>query len=194
MNTKARRAIAARAAAVALLVVALGVTLSVTALPVWLVNSEFQDELDGLQERLTRYEHIAESDADLRRYLARLERAQASGGHLLRSESPMVAAAEMQAALEKIADANDTQLISTQIVEYEGKDDAELVRVALSVRARGMLGQLIESVHALEASPTLFFVEDFVMQTANTRRARGQEPQKIFETTFTLVGYMATLQ
>lgn len=194
MSTVTTGSTASRLAAVALLVLTLGASLSVTALPVWMLNSRYQSEVDDLHQRQTRYESIRDKDAELRRYLASLQRAQASSGHLLRSDTLMVAAAEMQAALEKIADSNNTPLLSTNILESDDDQEDGLQRVALSVRSRGTLPDLVESIHAIEASPTLFFVEDLMMKLASTRRIRGQEPQTIFEATFTLVGYMAELQ
>ncbi len=196
MTSRSIGPVGSRSAAIVLFLIALGVSFSVTAVPVLVLNSGYQRDLDDLHRQLVRYESIAAKDSELRGHLASLQRAQASSGHLLRSDSLMVAAAEMQADLEKIADAHETQLVSTRILDADGdaEDEVGLMRVALDVQARGTLENLVNSVYALEASPTLFFIEDFSSRIASMRRMRGQEPQSIFEARFTLVGYMAEMQ
>lgn len=183
-----------RLAALALLAIAVAMLFSITVVPVWAVNAGYQARLDDLNDQLLRYERIADHDVELRRYFTTLQQAQSSDGHLLRSNSPMLAAAEIQAALEKVTDASDAHLVSTRILEPDEADEGNLTRVALSVRARGTLQDLVQSIHSLESNPMLLFVDDFAMQLANTRRIRGQEPQRYFEASFTLAGYMAKAQ
>jgi len=124
-------------AAIVILAVAVGIAFSVTALPLWLANVSQRENIDQLHERLQRLRQVAVMDADLRPKYAQLKRSQLSNGHYLKSDTVAVAGAELQRIVKKIATANRTQLLSTQILP--AGNESGFIRIGLKVHLRGSL-------------------------------------------------------
>ncbi|MDH4108018.1 MAG: type II secretion system protein GspM [Gammaproteobacteria bacterium] len=162
--------------------------LSVTVLPLWLVNSGYQARIDQLQERLQRFGAIAAQDPELRRRFADLQRAQSSRGHFLAGDSEATAAAELQRIIKEISSANGTQLLSTQILPAADEDG--MLRIGLRVRISGAMPGLMESVYDLESNEVFLFLENFSMRQATGRRIRATVPLEGFEANFDLIAYM----
>jgi len=165
--------------------------LSVTVLPVWLINANYQSELDQLHDRLQRYQAITSQDPELRRRYTELARAQSSRGHFLNSDSDATAAAELQRIIKEISAANGTQLLSTQIMP--ATNDGGMVRIALRVRMTGPLPGIMESVYSLESNGVFLFLENFSLRQGAGRRMRSITAIDTFEANFDLVAYMQEL-
>jgi len=177
--------------ALAILLAVVLAGLSVTALPVWLANANYQARLDQLQERLQRFEQIASQDPLLRRRYSELQRTQATRGHFLNSDSEATAAAELQRIIKDITAANGTQLLSTQILPAANEDG--MLRISLRVRISGALPGIIESVYDVESNGVFLFLENFSLRQAAARRIRANVAVDSFEANFDLVAYMQEL-
>lgn len=173
---------------IALLCIAVIAVLSVTVVPIWLVNASYQEHIDGLGSRLQAYDRVAERDASLVPRFEALKRAQLSGGHYLRSETVAVAGAELQSMVKKIASANGSQILSTQTlpaVQEEG-----YVRVTLKLRMRGELASVLQSLHALETANVYLFIDKLSMRDRGIRSRPGQAVVKPMDCDFELTAFM----
>lgn len=183
-----------RALACAILLTLTAAVLSVTVVPLWVVNANMRTSIRDLSNQLVRYESIAEQDTELRRHYAKLTEARSSSGQLLKSESESVAAAEMQRAVRSITDANQASLLSTQILPAADLDEEGLQPVGLRVRIRGALPGVIQSVYELESNSMLLFLENFSLRIAGDRRLGNEPATRFFEAQFDVIGLMSVLQ
>jgi len=177
-----------RLVAIALLAVSLGVLLSVTVLPVWVVNASYQERIESLGGRLQAYARVTERDADLVPRFEALKRSQLRGGHYLRSETVPAAGAELQGLLKKLAGANGSQILSTQILPAAPEEG--FVRVTLKVRMRGELASVLKSLHAMETANVFLFIDKLSMRDSGIGRRPRQIVVKPMDVDFDLVAYM----
>ena len=175
-----------RQLAVGLLMAAVLILLSVTALPIWAAHASRDARLADLAERLQRYERVAAHDDELLPQYETLIARQKSSGHHLRSDTPAVAGAELQRLVKSSTSANDTQIASTQIQPFG--DELGFVRVTLKVRLRGTLPAILRSFYAIETDDVHMFLENVVLRDNVAGRAETQLRQMDAE--FDLVAYM----
>lgn len=176
-----------RFAAVAILAIAVTVLFGLTALPAWLANARYQQEVEELHGRLVRLDAMSEQADDIRERFDALRRAQNSRGYFLQSESASVASADLQRILKSISNANGTQLMSTQILPASTDDN--LTRVSLRVRVRGPLAGLIASMYALETNTVLLFIDNLSIRQAASRRLQNVHRNQPFEANFDLIAF-----
>lgn len=171
-----------------ILVVAVGLVFSITALPLWLANAARQDTLDELHERLLRYEQIAARDAELLPQYRALKQAQMSAGNYLKSDTVAVAGAELQRMTKAIAAVNGAQVVSTQILPAANEDG--FARIALKVRLRGELPAILRSFYDMETDDVFMFLDSIGLRESNIRRRPGQLKLHLMDAEFELVAYM----
>jgi len=180
--------------AIVLLVAAVLVLLCITILPIALANNTYDSEIEQLHERLLRLNNISSQDEELKRRYAELRRSQTTRGYLLQGDSEAVASASLQRILKDIVIANDTQLMSTQILA--ATEEESLTRVSLRVRIRGPLPGLVESLYELEANSVLLFLDNVSIRTVVSiqQRLRASNNNLPFEANFDLTAYMTDVQ
>ncbi len=177
-----------RQLAIALLGLAVIALLSATVLPVWLVNASYQERIDTLGSRLQAYARVTERDAGLVPRFEALKRAQLTGGHYLGSETVAVAGAELQSLAKKLATANGSQILSTQILPAVSEDG--FVRVALRLRMRGELESVLKSLHAIESANVFLFIDKLSLRDSGIRARPRQVIVKPMDADFDLIAYM----
>lgn len=177
-----------RRLAAGILVVAIGLLFSVTALPLWMANTSRQETLDLLHERLLRYEQIAAKDGKLLPQYQELKRAQMSSGNYLKSNTVAVSGAELQRLAKEIASANSAQMVSTQILPAAYEQG--LIRVTLKVRLRGPLPAILQSFYDIETNDVYMFLDNVSMRKSSVRRRPGQIDTHPMEADFDLMAYM----
>ena len=175
-----------RQLAVVLLVIAVIALLSITALPIWAANASRQASLDEGMERLQRYEQIAIRDEELLPQYEALIRQQKSAGNHLRSDTPAVAGAELQRLVKTITSANSTKIMSTQILPIA--EERGFVRVALKVRLRGTLPEIMQSFYDIETDDVYMFLDNVSLRDNMIGRSGPQIRQMDAE--FDLIAYM----
>jgi len=162
--------------------------LSITLLPIWLVNATYQSRIDTAHRQLARLEIEASADERLRPKLENLRRMQLRDGHYLKGDTDAVAAAELQKLVKGIASRNGMQLMSTQILPAGRESD--FVRVTLRVRMRGTFAGTMASVHAFESNPTFLFLDRLSISHGGGGRGPLTGTTDFFDCDFDLVGYM----
>lgn len=174
--------------AVAILAIAVAVVFSVTILPVYVANASRQDALDEAQARLVQYQQIAARDRELLPQYESLRSRQKAAGNHLRSDTVAVAGAELQRIAKQITGRHQAQIVSTQILPA-GKEQG-FVRVAIKVRVRGMLPDLLESLYDIENDDVHMFIDNLSLRNNAAGRREQQLLMRPMEADFDLIAYM----
>jgi len=161
-----------RLLALAILVLALGAVFSVSVLPVLLANQHYRDTIASLESRLQKLQRAAAIGDSLQPQYKQLKRWQTSDAQYLKSNSAALAAAELQRLVKRVVVAKNAEVVSTQILttrEEEGFD-----RVALKVRLRGELENVMQAFHVLETGEPFVFLDRVSVRASRGRRVRGK--------------------
>ena len=174
--------------AIAILVSVVVVILGVTAGPVWYANASRQATLDDAQERLQRYEQIATRDLELLPQYEALRQVQKSAGNQLRSDTAAVAGAELQRKVKDITARHSAQIVSTQILP--ASEEEGFVRIALRVRLRGVLPDLLRSIYDIETNEVHMFLDNLLLRNNAAGLRQRQLLIRPMEAEFDLIAYM----
>ena len=178
-----------RLLALAILVLALGAVFSVSVLPVLLANQHYRDTIDGLESRLQQLQRAAAIGDTLQPQYEQLKRWRSSDAHYLKSNSTALAAAELQRLVKRIIVAKNAEVVSTQILTTRQEEGFD--RVALKVRIRGELENIVQAFHVLETGEPFVFLENVSVRASRGRRVRGQVATlQTLDIDMELIGYM----
>ena len=177
-----------RQMAIAILVLAVVAVLSLTAGPVWYANATRQAALDDGQERLQRYRQIAARDQELLPQYEALRESQKSAGNQLRSDTAAVAGAELQRRVKDITGRHSAQIVSTQILP--ASEDEGFVRIALRVRLRGVLPDLLRSIYDIETNDVHMFLDNLSLRNNAVSLRQRLTTMHPMEAEFDLIAYM----
>ena len=184
LNSKQRRL-----AAILLLVLATALVCSITLLPVALANSHYREIISELEYQLVKYRQAAAAESDLQPQYERLQRWQTRDSQYLKSTSTALAAAELQSLINRIVDAQQADLLSTQILAPV--TDQGITRIKLKIRLRGTLEDFVHIFHAIETSQPFMFLDNISLRANGGRQGRRQltVPQ-LLDVDLELYGYM----
>jgi len=177
-----------RQMAIAILVLAVVAVLSLTAGPVWYANATRQAALDDGQERLQRYRQIAARDQELLPQYEVLRESQKSAGNQLRSDTAAVAGAELQRRVKDITGRHSAQIVSTQILP--ASEEEGFVRIALRVRLRGVLPDLLRSIYDIETNDVHMFLDNLSLRNNAVSLRQRLTTMHPMEAEFDLIAYM----
>jgi len=177
-----------RQMAIAILVLAVVVVLSLTAGPVWYANATRQAALDDGQERLQRYRQIAARDQELLPQYEALRESQKSAGNQLRSDTAAVAGAELQRRVKDITGRHSAQIVSTQILP--ASEEEGFVRIALRVRLRGVMPDLLRSIYDIETNDVHMFLDNLSLRNNAVSLRQRLTTMGPMEAEFDLIAYM----
>ena len=182
-----------RLLAITILMVAVVSLLAIILLPIWGVNSSYAGRINQQQELLARLEKLAAQHDTLRARHQALQQSRTGSGQTLVSNSPAMAAAELQRIVKTTTGKNAIQLMSTQILP--AVEEKDFTKIALRVRIHGPLSGLVEAIYDLEAKSLFLFLDNLTMYPASTRnRLRTGAASRQFEASFDLVAYMTELE
>jgi hypothetical protein len=182
-----------RLLAITILMVAVVSLLAIILLPIWSVNSTYTGRIEQQQELLARLEKLAAQHDTLRARHQALQQSRTGSGQTLVSDSPAMAAAELQRIVKTTTGKNAIQLMSTQILP--AVEEKDFTKIALRVRIHGPLSGLVEAIYDLEAKSLFLFLDNLTMYPASTRnRLRTGAASRQFEASFDLVAYMTELE
>lgn len=178
-----------RLLALAILLLALGAVFSVSVLPVLLANQHYRDTIDGLESRLQQLQRAAAIGDTLQPQYEQLKRWKTSDAQYLKSNSAALAAAELQRLVKRIIVAKNAEVVSTQILTTRQEEGFD--RVALKVRIRGELGNVVQAFHVLESGEPFVFLENVSVRASRGRRVRGKvAPLQALDIDMELIAYM----
>ena len=106
-----------------------------------------------------------------------------------KSNSAALAAAELQRLVKRIIVSKNAEVVSTQILTTRQEEGFD--RVALKVRIRGELENIIQAFYVIETGEPFVFMDNVSVRASRGRRVRGQAPtlQKL-DIDMELIGYM----
>jgi general secretion pathway protein M len=178
-----------RLLALAILVLALGAVFSLTVLPVLLANQHYQDTITTQQSRLQQLQRAAAIGDTLQPEYEQLQRWQTTDAQYLKSNSAALAAAELQRLVKRIVVAKNAEVVSTQILTTRQEEGFD--RVALKVRIRGGLENIVQAFHVIETGDPFVFLDNVSVRAGRGRRIRGQVPTlQTLDIDMELIGYM----
>ncbi|MGI9321466.1 MAG: type II secretion system protein GspM [Thiogranum sp.] len=178
-----------RLSALAILVLALGAVFSLTVLPVLLANRHYQDTITTQKSRLQQLQRAAAIGDTLQPQYEQLQRWQTTDAHYLKSNSAALAAAELQRLVKRIVVAKNAEVVSTQILTTRQEEGFD--RVALKVRIRGGLENIVQAFHVIETGEPFIFLDNVSVRAGRGRRIRGKVATlQALDIDMELIGYM----
>jgi len=177
-----------KAAALAILVLAVAAAIGAAALPLWLLNRRYDTAVDEAVTRLERYSRIVGMRDGLQQKALEIKALEATH-HFLKSASPALAAAELQEQAKLILDENGGKLNSIQILPH--KDDGLYRQVSVSLQLTAPLSAVKAMLYALESAHPYLFIDNFSIRAVNIGSVRidaASEPDLFVN--FDLTGYV----
>jgi len=184
LNPRQRRLLA-----LAILALVLGAVFSITVLPVLLANQHYQDTIAAQKSRLQQLQRAAAIGDTLQPQYEQLKRWQTTDAQYLKSHSAALAAAELQRLVKRILVAKNAEVMSTQILTTRQEEGFD--RVALKVRIRGELQNIVQAFHVIETGDPFVFLDNVSVRASRGRRLRGQAPTlQTMDIDMELIAYM----
>lgn len=154
-----------RMLALGILILVLLAMISLLATPIFLLHRHYDQELEGLEDRLDRYQRLAASRDQLTRGLTQL-RALDGRRFYLKNSAPAVAAGEIQELEKALIEKNGGRLASMQIQPH--KDEGPFRRVAVIVQLLGSIGTVQNVLRALESNEPYLFVDNLNVRSLSS--------------------------
>jgi len=176
-----------RALALGLLLFALIAISAALATPLVLVHAYYDQKIEDLKDRLSRYQRVAASREELTR---RLEQMRALDGRrfYLKSAGPALAAGEIQELEKSLIEANGGRLASMQIQPH--RDEGAFRRAAVNVQVLGSIGTIQTILRALETREPFLFVDNLSVRSLSTDATKDAvTPDAGLVVQFDLIGY-----
>jgi general secretion pathway protein M len=173
--------------ALAIMVLVVAIMMMLTVVPLWAVNRHYHDTIDALDSRLKTLQYAAAAGDGLRSQHEQLKRSLANNRHYLKSASEALAAADLQGIIKRIAGASSMEVLSTQILPTSEVSD--FTRIALRVRMRGKLDNLLKVFYKLETGLPYLFLDNVSVRSQGQRR-RTVNADYLLDVDFDLIGYM----
>ena len=174
--------------ALAILILIVVIIFMLTVAPLWALNRHYLDSIDGLEGRLEILQRTVVAGSGLRSQHDQLKRALASNRHYLKSSTKALAAADLQGIVKRISGQKDMEVLSTQILPTIEQSD--FTGVALKVRMRGRLDNMVKAFHELETGQPYLFLDNVSVSSRNRRAGRINVGQILLNVDFDLIGYM----
>ena len=167
-----------RLLAVALLVVAVVLVLSILLGPLLLLRKHYDDAIAELTDRIERYRRVAAQAPEYRKALDAM-REKDGRRFFLKNTAPNLAGAELQEQVRAAIESNGGRITTSQ--NQGPKDDGRFRQITVTVQFFASTPALQKILYALEAQPPYLSVENMTLRPLNAfrgfRPAPGQEPE-----------------
>jgi general secretion pathway protein M len=167
-----------RALAVAFLVAAILVALTVLVLPILLLHKHYDDTNAALTDRLERYRRVAAQAPEYRKALE-VMRGKDGRRFFLKNTAPNLAGAELQELVRAAIESNGGRITTSQ--NQAPRDDGRFKQISVTVQFFASTPSLQKILHALEGGPPYLSVESMTLRPLNAFRGfkpgPGQEPE-----------------
>jgi len=173
--------------ALAILALVVSIMVTLTVVPLWASNRHYHDTIDRLDSRLVILQRVAAAGDGLRSQRDQLKRSLANNHHYLNSASEALAAADLQGIIKRIAGTNNMDVLSTQILP--ARKESDFSRVALKVRMRGKLDNLLKVFYTLETGLPYLFLDNVSVRSQGQNRYTVNAGY-LLDIDFDLIGYM----
>ena len=177
------------------LVILLGLITLVTVVCIQPAISYYKDrqtELTSQQERLQRYQQVANQKDKLIPFYTKEINKPTDQKYFLPMMAPSLAAAKLQEQVKSLLEKHQGQLVSTQAVQ--ARTEGVFVPVMIRVHIKSDIKPLTNVLHQLESSRPLAFIDSLQIQRVGTpgkkRRKKLKVVPKPLDTRFDLKVYM----
>jgi general secretion pathway protein M len=161
---------------------------SVTILPLWWINRHYSTSIDALQGRLEALQRVAAAGPALRAEYEQLQRLRSTDRHRLQGGSESLAAAELQRLLKRIAMTQKMEVYSIQ--NLPARKEHDFTRIALKVRMRGTLENIVGFFYTIETGEPFLFMDNISIRRLARQLRSASAARQMLETDFELVGYI----
>ncbi|MCU7919542.1 MAG: type II secretion system protein M [Candidatus Thiodiazotropha sp. (ex Epidulcina cf. delphinae)] len=183
-----------RLAAVSLLALLLLLLLFAAIYPILSLNNHYDKRISGTRQQLQHYRRITSQADRYQAEHARLKRIRQSDKRYLQSETDSLAKAELQRRVKQVVASGKGDILSSQVERSEQEDGFN--RVAIRVRMKSTLEEMMALVYRLETETPYLFVDDITVRSRLVTRRRLpatkaiSQALKLLDIDFKLVGYM----
>lgn len=179
-----------RLAALAVLLLAIVLVVVSVALPTLRLHRHYDDAIDSLSDRLSRYQRIAAMRPAIEQIAREVEKRDAQK-YYWRGNTPALVAADMQGVVTRIVGDNDGKIVSSQPlpVKDDGKSSAPPT-TSLSIQMVASIVPLQLILHAIESHEPYLYVDQLSVRSNQGRTYKpipGSQPE--FTIQFTVRGY-----
>ncbi len=177
-----------RIAALALLLAFSAAIVASLAWPTWSLNKRYDSSIEDSVDRLQRYRRIVTMRPAIEAAIAEVDKRDARKHYYWKGSTPALAAAEIQGAVNRIIEANNARVFSSQTlpVQNDGKAAAGPAKVSISVQMTASTVPLQLVLHAIEAQQPYLFVDQLTVRSNQGRTykaAPGQVPEYVVQLT-----------
>ena len=158
-----------RGAAVAILLLLLGVGFVAVVEPVRAVYDGYERSIADLQHQRVQYSRIAATRPMLQAEIDTLEERRMLDGALLQGGSQAIAAAALQEQAKDIITKSGGQWLSAQTLDPE--DAGVMRRIAVKVEMAGTMNALQAALYQLESGTPTIIVDEMMVRPAKSRKA-----------------------
>lgn len=177
-----------RGLALAILLMIVIVIHVLAIVPLWALNRHYLDTIDRLEARLGVLNGKVATSSELRSQHEQLRRALAGNRQYLKNSSDALVTANLQGIVTRVANSKTMELLSTQILATT--EEAGIRRVALKVRMRGKLENLVGVFHALETGQPYLFLDNVSIRRLGMHRYKAARGEQL-DVDFDLIGYVS---
>jgi len=167
-----------RALAIALLVAAVVLVLSVLLLPVVLLHRHYDNAIASLTDRLDTYRRVAAQAPEYRKALDVMRERDAKR-FFLKNTAANLAGAELQELVRAAVEGNGGRITISQ--NQAARDDGRYRQIGINVQFFASTPNLQKILYALETQQPYLVVENLTLRPLNAfrgfRPAAGQEPE-----------------
>jgi general secretion pathway protein M len=174
-----------RLAAVALLVLALGLLALVTVIPLAAHVASLRDQIETERTALGRFTQVASREDEAADH-DRAGRASLSSGAYLKGESEALIAAGLQSVLAEIGAANRVRFTSTRALATREQGEAQFIGVRVQFNAQ--IEQLRALLHRIETNRPFLFIEGLQVQPISPYSQRDPEQAGVLDVRMDVFG------
>lgn len=179
-----------RAAAVALLLLAVALLIGLFAVPTLLLNSRYDRYIEDYTDRLQRYRRISAQRPAIEEATTVVLR-QDGRKYYLRGATPTLAVAELQTLVTRIIESHKGRILTSQpLPDKDEPGTPGALKVTIQVQLAASIIPLQLILHAIETQVPYLFIEKAIV-SSSTGRAYKPEPgiQPEFSVNLTISGY-----
>jgi general secretion pathway protein M len=179
-----------RLAAIGILVAMLLLLAFAFSAPIWWLHKRYDDKIEEYSDQLQRYSRVAILRPAIENSLQNVEKLDPRK-YYIKSNTPTLAAAELQDLLTRIIEGSQGRMVSSQALP--NKDEKMMpgpAKVAISIQMNAPIVPLQLILHAIEDHTPSLFIEQL---TVRANQGRGYKPtpgvQPEFSVQMTVSGY-----
>ncbi|MCC7069232.1 MAG: hypothetical protein IT523_12405 [Burkholderiales bacterium] len=166
-----------RALAATLAVLLLALVVAAVAVPAWLIARHYEAARSGAEERIARFQRVAEQRNEHQRALEVIK-ARDSARFFLKNTAPNLGGAELTDLVRPLLESNGSRLTSLQPVTV--KDDGNFRLYSLNVGFNATPAALQKTLYALDTAVPYLFLDTVTLRATVPRGYKpppNQEPE-----------------